>query len=149
MEYRTATLDEIALLAELRKRQLVDEGISPDQDIDEELTGFFEAKMKDGSLVEWVAVDEDRIVATAAIAFYDFPPTYTNRTGVRGYITNMYTAPSHRGRGIATALLDRLIAEARARKVEKVWLCASKMGRPVYLKYGFEATDAWLELNKI
>lgn len=147
MFYRVATMDDVEVLAELRKRQLVDEGISPDVDIDSELLEFFRQKLGDRSMVEWVGVDNDRIVATAAIVFYEFPPTYTNKSGVKGYITNMFTALEYRRRGIAAALLDKLVAEAWARKVEKLWLGASKLGRPVYLKYGFSETDEWLELD--
>ena len=147
MIYRMAAIDEIDTLAELRKQQLVDEGISTNKDIDAELHNFFTNKMNDGSLVEWVAEENGTIIATAAIVFYEFPPTYTNKSGIKVYITNMYTAPAYRGRGIATSLLDKLIAEAKARNVEKLWLGASKMGRPVYLKYGFEETNTFLELN--
>lgn len=147
MQYRTALPSDIPIMAALRKQQLVDEGIAPDQDIDQELTEFFQKKLADGSMVEWLGIEDGTVVATAAIVFYEFPPSYTNKSGVKGYVANMYTAPSHRGRGIAPFLLDRLVEEAKKRKVKTLWLGASKMGRPVYLKYGFQETDQWLELN--
>ncbi len=147
MNYRKAELGDIPALMELRKKQLIDEGISPDQDIDGELFSFFTDKMKDESLVEWVAEEDEKIVATAAVVFYAFPPSYTNKKGVKGYITNMYTAPDFRGRGIAGSLLDRLAREAGSRDVKKLLLSASKMGRPVYLKYGFQETGEWMELD--
>lgn len=147
MNYRKAELGDIPALMELRKKQLIDEGISPDQDIDGELFSFFTDKMKDGSLVEWVAQEDEKIVATAAVIFYAFPPSYTNKKGVKGYITNMYTNPDFRGRGIAGLLLDRLVKEAASRDVKTLWLSASKMGRPVYLKYGFKETGEWMELD--
>ena len=147
MNYRTATLDDIEVLVELRKKQLVDEGIDANKDINEELTNFFRKKLDDHSLIEWVVSGNDTIIATAAIVFYEFPPTYTNKSGVKGYITNMYTVPEYRGKGIATSLLDKLVEEAKTRKVEKLWLSASKLGRPVYLKYGFKETNEWLELE--
>lgn len=149
LDYRTATVDDIEALVKLRKKQLVDEGIVANKNIDEELTCFFRKKLGDHSLIEWIVLDNDRIIATAAIVFYEFPPTYTNKSGIKGYITNMYTAPEYRGRGIATSLLDKLVEEAKSRKVEKLWLGASKLGRPVYLKYGFKETNEWLELNDI
>lgn len=68
---------------------------------------------------------------------------------MKGYVTNMYTAPEHRRRGIATLLLGKLVKEAKSRNVEKLWLHASKMGRPVYLKYGFQETDELLERKDI
>ncbi len=147
MRYRRAAIQEIDKLAELRKQQLADEGISADKDIDAELQNFFTKKMNDGTLVEWIAEEEDVIIATAAIAFYEFPPTYTNKSGIKGYITNMYTMPEYRGRGLASSLLEKLVAEAKERGVEKLWLGASKMGRPVYLKFGFKETNEWLEMN--
>ncbi len=147
MIYRLATIHEINTLADLRKQQLADEGISEDKDIDAELHNFFMKKMKDGTLVEWVAEENNVIIATAAIVFYEFPPSYTNESGIKGYITNMYTAPAYRGRGIAASLLDKLRTEAKERKVQLLWLNASKMGRPVYQKIGFKDSYDWMELR--
>lgn len=55
MNYRRAEVRDIPVLADLRKKQLIDEGQKPDLDMDYELTDYFEKKMSDGSLVEWVA----------------------------------------------------------------------------------------------
>ncbi len=144
MEYRKAAASEIETLTELRKRQLADEGVEPSVEIDRELRGFFQDKLGDGSLVEWVAVEEGEIVATAGIMFYDFPPSYTNQSGRCGYVTNMYTRSEFRGRGIATKLLGRLMDEAQDRGVSKLMLGASSMGRPVYEKFGFQREDSWM-----
>ena len=149
MIYRKARYEEIPLLLELRKKQLVDEGIAASINIDNSLKSFFERHMSDDTLVEWVAEDCGKIVATAALLFQEFPPTFTNPNdiNIKGYVTNMYTAPQYRGRGIAKKLLDILVIEAREHNVLKIWLGASKMGKPVYLDYGFEGADIWLELN--
>ncbi|MBQ4870334.1 GNAT family N-acetyltransferase [Priestia megaterium] len=147
MKFRKATVNEIDQLIYLRKKQLVDEGIEPNQEIDTELKEFFTNKMSDGSLVEWVVEDNDKIIATGAIIFYEFPPTYTNKSGKKAYITNMYTKESYRGQGIATKLLTKLVAEAKTAGIIKIWLGASKLGRPVYKKFGFKETDEWLELD--
>ena len=147
MNYRLGTRADIPVMAQIRKQQLIDEGISPDISIDEELLRYFDAKLSDGSLVEWLVEDEGEVVATAAILFLDFPPTYTNRSGIRGYITNMYTAPSYRGKGVATSMLEKLIDEARSRSVNKIFLSASTLGKPVYKKFGFIEKDQWMELD--
>lgn len=147
MVYRVATMDDIEILAELRKKQLIDEGCTPNVNMDDELIHFFQAKMKDQSLVEWVAEDNNEIVATGAIIFFEFPPSFSNKSGMRGYIANMYTAPEYRGRGIAVSMLDKLVEEAKKRNVAGLWLIASKMGRPVYLKYGFEEAEDWMNLE--
>ena len=147
MKFRKATVNEIDQLIYLRKKQLVDEGIEPNQEIDTELKEFFTNKMSDGSLVEWIVEDNDEIIATGAIIFFEFPPTYTNKSGKKAYVTNMYTKESYRGQGIATKLLTKLVAEAKTAGIIKIWLGASKLGRPVYKKFGFKETDEWLELD--
>lgn len=91
----------------------------------------------------------DKIIATGIIIFYEFSPTYTNKSSIKRYITNMYTAPDYRGHRIARNMLERVVKEARKRKVEKLFLIASRIGRLVYLKYGFSETDEWLKLNNI
>jgi len=146
MIYRIATINDIEILVEIRKKQLIDEGIEPAINIDKELFDFFDEKINDGSLVEWVVEDGAEIVATAAIVFYQFPPTYTNKTGWKGYITNMYTSGNYRKRGIATTLLQKLVEEAHLRNVKKIWLGASYLGRPVYERFGFKDTGEWLDM---
>lgn len=147
MKYRKAMLNDIPALCQIRKKQLLDEGIAPNNTIDEELNAYFLTRISDETLVEWLAEEEDEIIATAAIAFISFPPTYTNKSGVKGYITNMYTDPSHRGKGIAEKMLKYLMNEAIIRDVHKLWLRASEMGRPVYEKTGFKKVDQYMEMN--
>jgi len=144
---RRATIEDIPALCEARVKQLVDEGLQPDEPIQDDLRVYFEKTLSDETLVEWVLEDEGKIVATAGIAFMPFPPTFSNPIGTRGYVTNMYTAPSHRGRGIATHLLALLMDEARQRGVHKIVLHASKMGRSVYKRQGFHPANGWMELD--
>lgn len=147
MIYQKAAPADIRQLVEIRKQQLIDEGINPDTNIDKELTDFFEQKMADGSLIEWIVKDNGEIIATAAILFYQFPPSFTNKTGWKGYITNMFTRDDYRKQGIANSLLEKLVEEARCRGIKKIWLGASKLGRPVYEKFGFRQTEEWLEMD--
>ena len=69
------------------------------------------------------------------------PPTYENPTGKHGYITNMYTRPSWRKRGIARMLVDKLVATAKDAGCAQLFLNASPMGRSLYVRYGFEPVD--------
>ncbi len=147
MKYRKANTDDIPELTELRKKQLIDEGIEPNTNIDSELSFFFEKKLSDGTLIQWLAEDKEEIIACGAVIFYEFPPSYTNKTGRKAYISNMYTKENYRGQGIAANLLTRLIEEVENAGVTKIWLGASEMGRPVYKKFGFIETDDYLELE--
>ncbi|KKK38241.1 GCN5 family acetyltransferase [Mesobacillus campisalis] len=147
MNYRRADLNDIEKLVELRKIQLVDEGLEPNIDIDKELSVFFRDKLSEGRLIQWLAEDEREIVACGAVIFYDFPPSYTNKTGKKAYIANMYTNQNYRGRGLATNLLSKLVEEVKLSGISRIWLGASEMGRPVYKKFGFKETDEYLELT--
>ncbi len=54
MQYRKADINDIPQLIELRKKQLIDEGIEPSVDIDKELHEFFTNKLSDGSFIQWL-----------------------------------------------------------------------------------------------
>ncbi|MBI0581263.1 GNAT family N-acetyltransferase [Neobacillus cucumis] len=149
MKYRKANINDIDQLVELRKKQLVDEGIEPNIEIDRELYVFFKNKLSDGTLVQWLVEDHEEIIGCGAVIFYEFPPSYTNKTGKKAYIANMYTNENYRGQGIATKLLTKLVVEVKSSGISKIWLGASKLGRPVYKKFGFRETDEFLELNMI
>lgn len=146
MEYRMAVVDDIETLVRLRNR-LVAECGAPNRSVDAQLGTFFKKHLEDGSLVEWLAIESGQVVATAAAEFHEFTPSESNKSGVRGHITNMYTAPEYRKRGIATFLLGKLAEEAKSRGVKRLWLHASEMGGPVYKKFGFREASGFFELN--
>ena len=98
MIIRKAELKDAALLSETRKLQLIDEGIAPDCDIDSELDAFFKKWLVSKDFLQLIAEEDGKLLSTAAVIYYDLPPSYTNKIGVRGYVTNVYTAPEHRSR---------------------------------------------------
>ena len=147
MMIRKAELKDAALLSEVRKLQLIDEGIAPDCDIDEELDVFFKKWLVSKDYLQLIAEEDGKLLSTAAIIYYDLPPSYTNKIGVRGYVTNVYTAPEHREKGLAKMLLKKLIEDAKSRGIKKLWLGASKLGRPLYEKLGFIQLESYMELT--
>ncbi|MFV0395261.1 MAG: GNAT family N-acetyltransferase [Coprobacillaceae bacterium] len=147
MEFRKTNKKDIPILMEMRKTQLIDEGGTPNEDINDGLIKFFNKRFDDQTLVQWVIEDNKEIVATAGIIFYELPPSYSNISGVKGYITNVYTKDAYRGQGLAKKLLNKLVEEAKSRNVKKLWLGASKMGRPVYEKFWFIEGDTWMEMD--
>lgn len=145
MIFRKAEQSDIKEISELRKKQIQDEGQTPDIDIDEDLHRYFEKYMGSGELIEWVAEEEGRIIATAAIVFMEFPPSFNNKTGRTGYVGNVYTADEYRGKGIAGQLLEKLEEEAKARGITRLLLHASALGRKAYLKSGYVDVDYEME----
>jgi len=147
MKYRQATVDDIPELVDYRIRQLIDEGQTPDKDITEGNVAYFRDYFARGQMEEWVCEDDGRIIATGAIIWYSFPPSFTNGEGLKAYITNIYTDPEYRGRGIAPKILEILEKRARERDACRIWLEASKWGKPVYQKYGFGLNDTILTIE--
>lgn len=147
MNYRRATEEDISQFVELRKVQLIDEGLAPVNNIDIQLKKFFELGFKEGSLISWIAEEGGIIVATSGICFFQYPPTYSNPSGKNGYITNMYTKNQYRGKGIASDLLELVVGEAKKQDCKIVRLHASKQGESVYKRFGFVDFEGAMILN--
>lgn len=147
IEFRKASKNNIHELVELRIKQLIDEGYPEIKDIRKELKKYFSSSLENGSLICWIGIAKEIIVATAGICFYQLPSTFTNPTGKIAYITNMYTNDAYRRRGIASHLLDQLIEEAKAVNFTSVRLHASNHGKGVYEKAGFTDTDGYMGMR--
>ena len=145
--FRKATIEDIDQLVKLRIKQLLDEGYPETADIRTDLTNYFSANLDNGSLICWVGVADANILATAAICFYQLPPTFSNPSGRVAYITNMYTNPAYRKRGIALLLLNKLIDEAKVLNYTGARLHASDLGKGVYKKAGFVDTTGYMALR--
>lgn len=55
-----------------------------------------------------------------------------------GYVANLWTDPAFRRQGLATALMRRVLAEARRAGVRRLVLSATRAGREVYARLGFQ-----------
>jgi GNAT superfamily N-acetyltransferase len=96
--------------------------------------------------VAWMADLDGRPVATAGLLWFAHPPGPINPGGLEAYILNVYTRPEARRMGLARALMERLVHEARAAGVRRIWLRASAEGRPLYESIGFRTGD-YLQLT--
>ncbi|MBE6829383.1 MAG: GNAT family N-acetyltransferase [Ruminococcaceae bacterium] len=150
MEYRRATIHDVGQLAGIRV-EMRNERENPQNSGTAEFYAntyrYFEQHLANDSFVAWVAVQDEEIIATSGIVFYSIPPVYSNITGSVAYIMNMYTKPAHRNKGIASALLSRLLEETRVRNCTKITLNASEMGKPLYEKYGFQEAKNNMEYS--
>ncbi|MGM9945429.1 MAG: GNAT family N-acetyltransferase [Lysinibacillus sp.] len=145
MHFRLASLEDIQLLIDLRKQLLVEEGQIVSSNIEEELKRFFENQILSNQYVQWLVEQDHNVIATGAIQFISFPPSYFNPTGIRGYISNMYTHSESRNKGIGKQVLHQLLAEAKRRKVHHIFLISSEIGKPLYKKMGFKENDIYME----
>ena len=147
---RLAKLNDIPVLVKLRKQQLIDEGVSVvalQMDIDVELIDYFTSALSNGAFISWVMEQDSEIIATSGVCFYTLPPTYSNPSGKTAYITNMYTKPEYRCKGMASKLLVMVIDEAKSRGYEVIRLHTSDYGRSIYEKAGFTDSDGYMTLR--
>lgn len=152
LTYQKATLEHLEELVRLRldfMQDVTKRSFSPEENasMTEALKVYFRSTLPGDDFIAWLAYEAGQIVGTSGLCFYCLPPSVKNRSGKVAYIMNMYTIPSHRGRGIAPALFDKLLAEARQRGYEKICLHATEMGRPVYERFGFKNTHDEMILN--
>lgn len=90
--------------------------------------------------------DNNSFVGAGGVSYFSVLPTYHNPTGKKAYIMNMYVRPDYRRQGIATKMLDLLVEDAKVKGINAISLEATRMGRPLYEKYGFVKMENEMEL---
>lgn len=155
LEYRQAAPGDLELLIEIRLTVLrAANQLEENEDLShlrEPTRVYYEKALKSGDHVAYLAFDGGRFVGAGGISFYRVLPTCSNPSGQKGYIMNMYTAPSHRRRGIASHTLRLLTDAALRRGIAEISLEATPAGRPLYEKHGFisSANEMELPLHKL
>jgi GNAT superfamily N-acetyltransferase len=149
---RLATLDDVDELVRLRLDFLVEVGNLKAGDDDGGELGaamreYLVRKLPAGGFLAWVAESGGAIVATSGVTIFERPPNGANPSGLEAYLSNMYTLPDWRGRGLGTALVATIVAHLKATRVRRVWLHATEQGRPVYAKAGFVHGESDMELT--
>lgn len=139
--FRLARPADAAQMAELRVamqrevKDLAEAAIHADSVA--QIRAFFDESLATQNYIGAVADMDGSLVAANGLVFYRRPPGLKGNSGLIGYVTNVYTVPQWRGRGIASALMKILIGEARRLKLDKIHLGATDDGVGVYRKCGF------------
>lgn len=147
LEFKRLTSRELDTFIEMRIDQLLEEGAEAAVDLRQPLRDYYCKHMGDGTFTAWLAIDRGRIVGTSGMSFVEKPPYYSNPSGKIGLLSSMYTRKEYRRRGIARALLDRVVAEARNYGCGTVQITASSMGMLLYTDYGFQQNDRFMQLR--
>jgi len=147
MEFKIAYKGDATILAELRKQQLIDEGQTPNINIDHELKNYFLSILSNNSSTVWIATDNNIAIATGSVCFFQHPPSYSNPTGKIAYIHSVYTATEYRRQGISSRILTKIMKEVEKRNCKVIQLKASDDGKFVYEKLGFTAYDGYMILK--
>jgi GNAT superfamily N-acetyltransferase len=146
---RQARAADIEALARMRWDFTNEDGRARVHTFDEFARSFreFAERALAGAWMIWVAEDEGRIICTLYLQIIDKVPRPGLLEGVFGYVTNVYTVPEYRGRGVGARLLDVAVAWARERGLEFLVLWPSATSVPFYERSGFVRSPTALELN--
>ncbi|HNX13791.1 MAG TPA: GNAT family N-acetyltransferase [Oscillospiraceae bacterium] len=148
--YSEAAMSDLHALAEMRIRMINSEEhpLSDGQKrlIAENTKQFlFDGISKDTAVV-WTAAVSEHFVGMGVVNFFSLPPNDWCPSGKTAYIGSIFVRPEYRRQGIASELLTRLVWEAKKRDCQRIMLHASDEGRPLYKKFGFEASPTAMAL---
>ena len=149
--YKKATIEDIDLLTKTRIEVLrAANKLSDDIDMSEvekHSYEYYKRALLDGSHTAYLVFDEQKIVGTGGVSYFQVMPTYHNPSGLKAYIMNMYTNPEYRRRGIAIETLRLLVEDAKEKGISAISLEATDMGRPLYEKFGFVKLNDEMEYH--
>jgi GNAT superfamily N-acetyltransferase len=146
--FRRAIAADVPALASLRLEMDAERHQIP-LDHAEYLAAFESAErveIERGRHVAWIAEADGAMVAAVLLIVSTMPPNFTDRRRKRGFVSSVYCQPAYRRRGITRRLMEMLIEYARERKIQRLVLWASDMGRPLYESLGFRDSRG-MELN--
>lgn len=141
MKIKRATIGDIDSLIKLRVDFLLDEkklqGLSDISVIEGMLRDYFVKWIPANGFIAFIAEEGTDICSTAFLSIAERPPRTATSSNLVGTVYNVYTYPQYRRKGIATQIMQALLAEAEALGVASVDLLATEDGKPLYNKLGF------------
>ena len=152
IEIRRAVPEDADVLAHHRISMFRDMGSAVPQ-IEQQVRDAAATQMREamtkGEYVAWVAHptgERATIVGGAGVQLRRlFPRPDASGTGVLlgrdGIVLNVYVERAYRRRGIARQLMEAILAWVPSTDIVSLVLHASKEGRPLYEKLGFEPTN--------
>ncbi len=137
---RTANKNDIATLVRFRFLYMTDvEGeLSENQKmaLNSQLPEYFDKHIGQ-DFTAYIAEDDGKAVSVIFMVRLEKPASVHFLSGSTCYLMNVYTESEYRRLGIASKILDHLIADAKSEGITCIDLSATEMGKHVYLKKGF------------
>ncbi len=140
--YRAATPEDAETLAHLRwameiERHAGEEHRVTEQEFLDESLAVLRPGLESGMTRAWVAEADGRMISCVVLICWPVSPSLERLHRSRGMVTSVYTAPEYRRQGIGRRLMQMLIDDAQRRKMQRLILWSSEMGRPLYEQLGF------------
>jgi len=141
---RRATPDDAALLAQHRGniwREVGDWDAEPVAAQIPVWTDWFRNAIAEGTYLSWIAEEDGASIASGSLLVHVTIPRPGSLSDREGRVQSVYVVPDARGRGIARALMEQIIAQSRALGLIRLKLHPSDVARPLYAKLGFTELD--------
>ncbi len=94
----------------------------------------FEAFLERSYCFPIKGIQEGKIVGLGAVVFHHDV----------AWLANIITHPNFRKQGIGNRITQHLIGMAKQKKCKTIFLCATKLGKPVYTRLGFTVETTYL-----
>ncbi len=142
MIYRQATPNDFPRLAQMRwdfRTELLTKTLPPGtkEAFLPVMLEFLEEAFHSGQWVMWLAEQDGEIVSHVYIERIRKVPRPTSFDCAYGYLTNMYTVPAWRGKGVGAELLRFAMDWAREQKLEMIILWPAPGRQGFYERGGF------------
>lgn len=148
-----AAPEDLDKLIQIRIDFLRDDGDSMSTDMENTLRtqlAEYIPKHLNRDLFIFSAKEDESIIATVFLSLVEKIPNTVYPNGRTGVVLNVFTYPTYRKTGLATALLQVMLNKARLLDISSVDLVATEEGRPLYEKAGFCAIkDIYMRLSLI
>lgn len=138
-EAQTFTESEVCTFSKAEGRE--------DIDLKPALLDYYHRHMADDTFVSWIALDDEKMIATSGMSIVEKPPYFGCPSGRIGLLSSMFTDKAYRRRGIARELLSRVVNEAKQRGCGVVQITASDMGVLLYTDFGFKKNGNFMQLG--
>ena len=142
---RRATLRDTDILAYQRREMFIDMKTYSRKEAesgDKEYIRWVREKMKSGKLTGFLIENaEKKVVAGGCLWFREKQPHPSAKKKDVPYLLSVHTEREYRGKGLATLIVKESIKWAKKRGYPRVELHASKQGKSVYKRLGFERTN--------
>lgn len=145
MELRAATQDDMNHVIEMRIAYLreINNKLSEKEmgTLLKHLPDYYLRHMEN-DFFAYLALEDGKPVSTVFLLIIERPANLNFITGKSGILLNVYTDPAYRKRGLASALLNMAMEDAKKFNVSNVELQATDMGIPIYEKLGFHHKES-------
>ncbi len=147
---RDAYLRDIDHIVEFRMRLLFELGKVKHEKgtakLQDATRSYFINKIQAGEFRVWIAESSGKMIGMTCIQFIEHPPVYENIDGIEAHVMDVYTEKEWRGKGIATAVLNRVIEHAREKKAKRIVLNTLGSDKRIYENLGFDSISGEMEL---